>query len=872
MAANKNKIVALAQRYTSKGQFEKAIAEYRKLIRTDPSDIRTWLKIGDLYTRMGARKEATETYIRVAEQYTHNGFHLKAIAVYKQVLNIDPTLVVIHQYLAASYLELGLTSEALIQLEQLADVYERTARNDLLLEVLLQMGKIDPHNIATRLRVAELLSKENRVAEASKHFAGACEELKLQGRREDFLKVAERLLYHDPSRVDTALEVATIYVGRRQYKEALAKLQVCFVKDRRNVEVLTLLTKAFLGLGQPEKAVSVMTELAEVLAAARDESRRKAVLEEILSIDPNNEAALAALGKKSSSTVDLEEQSLNHAVLGDDVDIIGETSSSGIDLLADLTAAENMSAEETAGQRSERLGEVQVLLKYGLKERALEHLQKLLEADPYNIDGRELARDILLSMDRKAEALEHLFLLAEVFKDTQPEGSIYYLHEVLKADKQNNRARDMIRRLGGIMPEGMEEEISSVLGEEPPLLEDDDDILLIDDDDLQQADAVLETDGADAEWADWDVVSDPAQVRDSMTPIIDLTPDIAVAAENTTVEVVEYIEEPLEIDEDFDDIAIEAEGDGGDGEDEVEIEEEFDPNAPALIRITPDTRPLRAFKAEDELVSELPEPFAAEAGSSAPEPAPLSEPGPLSEPEPAPSPEPAELPEIDDDLEEVEFFLDQELFEEAETALFELTARYPNDPRIAALMQRLREAQGDAEPPASAEEPANEMKSDIPPSSVAHPSNRSSNEGSVQFKHVGIKEKISDSDSATAWDLGLAYKEMGLFEDAIQAFEIAARAPMRTAMGKTMLGVCYNALSRTDEAVMTFNEGLALPNLSDNDRMALLYELGKVYQNSGKLEDAVECYSRIHETDAGFADVAERLTSLSEVGHAAAEH
>jgi pilus assembly protein FimV len=293
VAANKNKIVALAQRYTVKGQFEKAIAEYRKLLKTDPQDIRTWLKVGDLYTRMGARKEATETYIRVAEQYTHAGFHLKAIAVYKQVLNLDPTLVVIHQYLAASYLELGLTSEALIQLEQLADVYERTQRNDLLLEVLLQMGKIDPHNIATRLRIAELLSKENRVMEASKHFAHACDELKIQGRKEDFVKVAERLLYHDPSRIDTALEVAAMYVERGQFKEALSKLQVCFVSNRKNVNVLELLAKSFLGLGQPEKAISVMTETAEILAGQGDLTRRKAVFQEILAIDPANETALA---------------------------------------------------------------------------------------------------------------------------------------------------------------------------------------------------------------------------------------------------------------------------------------------------------------------------------------------------------------------------------------------------------------------------------------------------------------------------------------------------------------------------------------------------------------------------------------------------
>jgi len=141
VATNKNKIIAQAQKFTEKGQLEKAIGEYQKLLQAEPNDIRTWLKIGDLYTRMGARKEATDTYLRVAEQYTSSGFYLKAVAVYKQILKLDPTLLEIHQYLADSYLELGLTSEALIQLEQLADLYQRANRPEPLLVVLLRMAK-----------------------------------------------------------------------------------------------------------------------------------------------------------------------------------------------------------------------------------------------------------------------------------------------------------------------------------------------------------------------------------------------------------------------------------------------------------------------------------------------------------------------------------------------------------------------------------------------------------------------------------------------------------------------------------------------------------------------------------------------------------
>ena len=135
-------------------------------------------------------------------------------------------------------------------------------------------------------------------------------------------------------------------------------------------------------------------------------------------------------------------------------------------------------------------------------------------------------------------------------------------------------------------------------------------------------------------------------------------------------------------------------------------------------------------------------------------------------------------------------------------------------------------------------------------------------EGSVQFKNVGIKEKLSDSDSATSWDLGLAYKEMGLFEDAIHAFEIVLRDPKKTALAKTMIGICQTSLARMDEAVRTFNQGLKLSTLDTNEKMGLLYELGKTYQMMGQSDDARRCYQSISEIDAEFADVAARIRSL----------
>ena len=90
MALNRTKVLEAAQKYLGKAQYDKAIVEYKKLVEADPRDVRTWLKIGDLYTRKGSRSEACDTYGRVASHYADQGFFLKAVAVYKQILKLEP--------------------------------------------------------------------------------------------------------------------------------------------------------------------------------------------------------------------------------------------------------------------------------------------------------------------------------------------------------------------------------------------------------------------------------------------------------------------------------------------------------------------------------------------------------------------------------------------------------------------------------------------------------------------------------------------------------------------------------------------------------------------------------------------------------------
>ncbi len=785
MAINKNKIVAQAQRFTAKGQFEKAIGEYQKLLRAVPNDIRTWLKIGDLYTRMGARKEATDTYLRVAEQYTQSGFHLKAVAVYKQVLKLDPTLVEIHGFLADSYLELGLTSEALIQLEQLADIFQRTSSDENLLRILLRMGEIDSHNIATRLRIAEYLSRENRATEAVEHFSIACDELKKQGRIDDYLKVAERLLYHDSNRIDLAADIASIYLKRRQHKHALSKLQMCFVKNPRDLDTLSLLAEVFKGLNQPEKAVSVYKEMSILLPGPENANRRQAVFETILQLDPENATARQGLGMEPSQDR-----------ISADIEVPVEKEEPQRTSMAPVPVPEKieeLSEEEIERRAQEVMSETEVLVKYGLMERAADHLRKFFEFDPYNIDARERLKVILLDLGRTEEALEQLFILAEVFRETQPEGSIYYLHDILRLDSDNQRARQMITDLGGIMPEDLDEE-QPVYDTEVAMTaidESDDEIVVMDEEPLELA-------------KDMSALDEPA-----FTP----APEPPAAQQLTA---------PEPGGNESTNESFEAPTDSQDAISDLDLSE-------------PAKSEEAATDKANEMVASI------------------------------------DLPDINDDLEELDFFVEQELFEEAEGLLLGLVDQYPRDPRVIAAMETFKQARNPGGDLSEGSPRVPHMPSFAPGLIEQQFNLEDDGKHTVEDKisetssrsRVDVQEQIADSDFSTHYDLGLAYKEMGLLEDAITEFQIAAGDLEKAALTKQMIGMCYASLERMDDAVKVFKDGLGQDNLDEQQERGLLYELGVVYQMMGNKDDALDCFEKINNQDPNFADVPTRIEALT---------
>lgn len=422
MALNKNKVIAAAQRYTQRGQYDRAIKEYKSLVELEPDDVRIWLKIGDLYTKKGAVSHAVQTYTRVAEHYRGKGFFLKAVAVYKSILKIDRGYIDAHLALAEMYVKLGLVPDAIGQYQIVVGAYERTGRRSEGLELLKRIVDIAPDDVGNRIRLAEGLVEQGKQDDAIEQFKAVLDNLEGRQRWEEFVQVAERLLYVATDQLDIVRRLANVYVTKGEPKRALARLQLLFRADPRDADTLDLLAQTFAALGQISKAVSVYRELGRIHAEAGHRSASRAAYRKLLDLEPDDFEALEATGH--GPTV-------------------------GGSISGSMAASPGASMEGlTEAERIQRyLEDVDLLLKYELNDHAIERLRLVFEIDPHQRGGLIKQAEIFQHLNRATDAIDALMHLARIDETLDLEGAKKHLKAVISIDPGHDEARAHLARL-----------------------------------------------------------------------------------------------------------------------------------------------------------------------------------------------------------------------------------------------------------------------------------------------------------------------------------------------------------------------------------------------------------------------------------------
>jgi tetratricopeptide (TPR) repeat protein len=132
----------------------------------------------------------------------------------------------------------------------------------------------------------------------------------------------------------------------------------------------------------------------------------------------------------------------------------------------------------------------------------------------------------------------------------------------------------------------------------------------------------------------------------------------------------------------------------------------------------------------------------------------------------------------------------------------------------------------------------------------------------ARFKQ-GIDENIEEGDFQAHYDLGVAFKEMGLLDEAIGELQKALRAPEGRLRSSEALGVCFVEKGAHVVAESVLRRALELPAAGDQERLGILYWLGRALEEQGKRVEARELYGRVFAVDVRFLDVGARSKALA---------
>lgn len=270
---NKEHQIETADHYLEEGKYAKAIKVLEKLSQKDPEDLRLKLKLADAYVKQKAIAKAIEMYQAVGSVYEKEKFHLKAIAIYKLILKMNPTLINVNERLGDLYTEVGLRQDALGQFMIVASHLEQLNDIEHLVEIREKIVKADPESLTGHIRLAEMYQRIGKVEESSREYEYVAEQMKVRGETAGLPEVYQKLLFYNPDQPALVLELCRLYLQKGDAQKALERLEGVAPELREDPDLKELLIRTYLKLEQRENARRLIRELYTLCAGTNDGER-----------------------------------------------------------------------------------------------------------------------------------------------------------------------------------------------------------------------------------------------------------------------------------------------------------------------------------------------------------------------------------------------------------------------------------------------------------------------------------------------------------------------------------------------------------------------------------------------------------------------
>jgi len=259
---NKQKVLSAAEKFVQQGKLQNAIAEYDKILKHDENDLTVNNTIGDLYARLGDSAKAIESFKKVGDAYAAQGFTVKGIAMYKKITKLMPS-VDGSLKLAELYTQQGLFNDARAQYLQVAEDFMKNGDLEQAIRLFQKVLEMDPENVPMRIKLAEVYLKLGKKKEAWEIFSAAAEALRSRGSLAAAEDILKRMLTLDPGNSYVLLLRGKAALESDDPKNAIEYLEKAADLDS-HPEGLRDLLNAYLQVGNLAKAAPIAEKLLTV--------------------------------------------------------------------------------------------------------------------------------------------------------------------------------------------------------------------------------------------------------------------------------------------------------------------------------------------------------------------------------------------------------------------------------------------------------------------------------------------------------------------------------------------------------------------------------------------------------------------------------
>jgi len=902
----------IASHYEERGLYSQSIAVYKKINKLSPSDIKIGMKLADLYHNQGFLSEAKREYQRIADNLKDNNKVKEAIRLYEKLLKLDERDVQSRLTLAQLYKEEKLFDQAVEEFNKVAEFKMQSNALKEAEEILNLAKDLKKDHSRTTANIIDLLKRGNKNKEALGLINQILEKdkenieaLNLLGHfyfeEKDYKKAGDvysKIVSLQPKDVEARIKLGRIYIQQERLDEAFdiyAPLVDSLVKKQKVEKAIGL-----LGLILKSKKVHLPTieKLASVFKSVDQKKNLeivyRVVLEEYKKNDMKKEA-LAVLGELVGLCPEDEEIKNEYTLLGEELgppekereeepveeeEVVEMEEEKEAPIEIEEVREEPIEVEEEKAEEIEEEEEKEEVVELEEEEKKEEPIEE--EEEPFGeeevveieeekeapIEVEELVKEKEeepIEEEIKEEPLEIIEEANDIIEKNLAQADSYIEQGLVKS------ARRVLENLRLEYPEEprIEEKLADLEEGAPQVKKE-----IPEEDEKEEGPAEEERkeepskteeeaeEGLEANLAQADSYIEQGLVKSARRVLENLRleypeePRIEeklAALEEGAPQVKEEIPEEDEKEEG----PIEEEKRKEPSEVREEAEEGLEANLAQADLYVEQGLVKSAKRILENLRLEYPE-------------------------EPRIEEKLAALEGVTSQVKEEEIHRRVEKVAEKETEILERKARK----KVPGIPEKKEEekitsadvfAETDITPSVYKEEKEKEYydlveKIDGELDVIKTVFNRQLEGKTTVFEKEladivaeftkALEEEVDQEDYESHFNLGIAFLEQGLIEEAIQELKVASQDEKRAVECYSVLSHCYRKKKDFQEAVKWIEKALKLSDKDSSQSFDLKYEVASLYEELGEAKKALNIYNEIKKWNAEYRDVAKRIEKL----------